>query len=346
MWSNGKYLFAYTMPLMALYGLSIGNYWTFLGFAFAFVFIPLVETVAKGSSENHDEVTEENRISMRFFDVLLYLNLPLLYFIVYFYFQQLSTYNSLELFGATLSVGIMVGSIGINVAHELGHRSTRYEQLMAQFLLIPALYMHFFIEHNQGHHKNVATDLDPASSRLNESIYAFWGRSVFGAYVSAWRIETKRLRKASKEVWSFANDMIVFHIIQAAYLTCVYFAFGVTAFLAAIAIAIVGILLLESVNYIEHYGLRRKKQENGRFERVMPWHSWNSDHVLGRIVLYELTRHSDHHFKASRKYQILRHHDESPQLPFGYPGAILVSLIPPIWFKIMNKKVQKYQSMG
>jgi len=133
--------------------------------------------------------------------------------------------------------------------------------------------------------------------------------------------------------------MIQFQLAQVGYLLVVGLLFGWKMLPFAVAIAVFGFLMLECVNYIEHYGLRRKLLPNGRYEKVSPRHSWNSDHELGRIVLYELTRHSDHHFKATRKYQILRHIDESPQLPLGYPTSILMALVPPLWFRVMNRRV-------
>ena len=248
----------------------------------------------------------------------------------------LATY---ELVGLVLSVGILVGANGINVAHELGHRSTSYEQHLSKLLLLPGLYQHFFIEHNLGHHKNVATPNDPATSRLGESIYAFWWRSVTGSYLSAWRIETNRLQKQGISFLSWQNQMLRFSLYTAIYLGVIAGVFGLTAMLFAIAAGITGFLLLESVNYIEHYGLVRSQMTSGRYEPVQPHHSWNSNHEVGRIFLYELTRHSDHHFKATRKYQVLRHFDDSPQLPQGYPASILMSLLPPLWFNRMNKRV-------
>jgi len=213
--------------------------------------------------------------------------------------------------------------------------------LMAKALLLTALYTHFFIEHNRGHHKHVATDKDPASARFGESIYAFWLRSVTGSYRNAWRLESKRLQRQGLPFWSWRNEMIRFQVYQVLYLALVGLIFGWQMIGYALAIAVFGFLLLESVNYIEHYGLRRKEIAPGRYEKVQPWHSWNSNHEMGRIFLYELTRHSDHHYKASRKYQILRHFDESPQLPFGYPTSIVISLIPPLWFALMNGRVKR-----
>jgi alkane 1-monooxygenase len=237
-------------------------------------------------------------------------------------------------------MGIFLGAMGINVAHELGHREKAYERFIAKLLLLPNLYMHFIIEHNRGHHVNIATKEDPASARYNEMLYSFWIRSVTMTYVSAWRLEAKRLRNEGKRFLSIHNEMIIFQIVQLAYLFLVWYFGGFVFLLSAILIAVVGFLLLETVNYIEHYGLSRKKMENGRYERVQPWHSWNSDHVLGRLILFELSRHSDHHFKANRKYQVLRHFDESPQLPYGYPMSMLMSFVPPLWFAVMNPRVK------
>jgi alkane 1-monooxygenase len=241
-------------------------------------------------------------------------------------------------------MGIFLGAMGINVAHELGHRDTWYEQLFAKLLLLPNLYTHFTIEHNRGHHVNIATDRDAASARYNEWLYAFWVRSVTTAYFSAWRLEAKRLRAEGKPVLSVHNEMIWLQLLQLGYLAVVWWIGGTFLLLSAIQIAAGGFLMLETVNYIEHYGLRRRKNESGRYERVQPWHSWNSNHELGRIMLYELTRHSDHHYKASRKYQVLRHFDESPQLPFGYPLSMICAMLPPLWFAIMNPRVKELEA--
>jgi alkane 1-monooxygenase len=344
MWKDAKYLLAFSMPLSALLGLFMGSYWTYLGIGFAFGIMPLVDYIVTPSTNNVEDVEEKGRIKQLFFDILLYLNLPLLYYIVFVYFSLMPSYSNMELSGATLSTGIMLGAVGINVAHELGHRHSAFEQTLAKLLLIPSLYMHFSIEHNNGHHKNVATDLDAASARKNEPIYTFWFRAILGEYLSAWQIESKRLHKKEISFWSLQNEMIQVHLIQTLYLIGVGYFWGATSMIAAVIASFIGILLLESANYIEHYGLRRKKLPNGHYEPVLPCHSWSSNHELGRIALYELTRHSDHHYKSTRKYQILKHYDESPQLPYGYPSCILISLIPPLWFGIMNKKLAAFQS--
>jgi alkane 1-monooxygenase len=235
----------------------------------------------------------------------------------------------------------LCGVFGINVGHELGHRVNKWEQGLAKALLLTSLYMHFFTEHNKGHHKRVATPEDPSSARYNEPVYLFYFRTIIFSYISAWHIANDEVRKKNKPVFSLQNEMIQFSFIQAGLVALIFFVFGWLVMLYFFAAALIGILLLETVNYIEHYGLQRKPTGEGKYERAMPEHSWNSDHVVGRIMLFELSRHSDHHYLASRKYQVLRHHDHSPQMPTGYPGMILLSLIPPAWFYVMNKRIKK-----
>jgi alkane 1-monooxygenase len=342
---DAKYLLAYALPLSAYLGLYYGGLWSAGGFYVGFIFLPLYELFSSGSPDNDNTIDEKERSGLLFFDVLLWMNIPLLYGLIYYLFVQLTNgqISGYEVPLAILSVGIVAGSSGINVAHELGHRQDKFSQILSKMLLLPELYMHFFIEHNLGHHKKVATVDDPATSRLGETIYAFWFRSVTGAFMSAWKLEAQRLKRIDVPTWSLRNNMIQFQILQLGYLSAVGFFFGWEMIVIAILVAIGGFTLLECVNYIEHYGLQRKKLSNGKYESVAPCHSWNSDHDLGRIFLYELTRHSDHHYKSTRKYQVLRHFDESPQLPYGYPGSILLALLPPVWFKVMHKKLGRLE---
>lgn len=348
MWKDAKYLIAYVAPLSAYLGIYLGGIWSFGSLYIGFGLIPLFELWLPGSTHNLTPAQEQRQARRRLFDWLLYLNLPILWGLVFYYLYTLQhrPLETYEVIGMTLNVGLIVGTIGINVGHELGHRTKRYEQLIAQALLLSALYMHFFIEHNRGHHKHVATALDPASAPAGLSIYAFWWRSVSGGYRNAWQLETTRLQRAGLSFWSLHNQMLVFQLVQLAYLGIAFWLFGPMGAVAVIAVAVVGFLLLESVNYIEHYGLRRRLLPNGRYEPVRPEHSWNSNHELGRIFLYELTRHSDHHYKASRKYQTLRHFEESPQLPTGYPGAILVALLPPLWYRMMHPRLAGWEGAG
>ena len=196
--------------------------------------------------------------------------------------------------------------------------------------------MHFQIEHNHGHHRNVATPEDPSTARKNEPIYLFWLRSISGVYINAWKISNRLSRSQSGFKYILHNKMILFTIVQLLYLLAIYYLFNWSTLLFAIACALVSVLLLESVNYIEHYGLLRSKINDLRYEPVQIHHSWNSNHPLGRIFLFELTRHADHHHQSNKPYQTLNYYKESPQLPMGYPAAILLSLLPPVWFNTVN----------
>ncbi|MFZ1749608.1 MAG: alkane 1-monooxygenase [Saprospiraceae bacterium] len=340
-----KYLLAYTIPLTTVAAIYFGGYYGGLTILVAFGLIPLMETFTPLDTNNLSAAEERQKDSHPFFTMMLYGNVILIYAILGYFIYSLSTYNHtvVEITLLVLSVGIMLGSNGINVAHELGHKPAKISKIASALLLLPNLYMHFTIEHNYGHHLKVGTPEDPATSRLGEHLFEFWWRSISQSYTSAWEIESTRLSKINKNIWSHHNQLIVFGCIQTGYIIGAGVIFSWLIAWALFLAGIVGILLLESINYIEHYGLLRKKLPNGRYELVEKFHSWNSDHEVGRILLYELTRHSDHHYKANKKYQILKHYDESPQLPFGYPTSIIIALIPPLWFKIMNPRVEEWR---
>jgi alkane 1-monooxygenase len=210
---------------------------------------------------------------------------------------------------------------------------------MAKILLLTSLYTHFFIEHNKGHHKHVSTPLDPSSAPRGMHLYRFWVRSAGGSWLKAWQIAAAELKKQGYPALHFRNEMLQLQLMQLVWLLGIGGLWGTVALLWYLPAAVMGFLLLETVNYIEHYGLSRKETMPGQYERPLPQHSWNSNHVLGRLMLFELSRHSDHHYMASRKYQVLRHHDAAPQLPTGYPGSMLLATIPPLWFWVMDKRL-------
>jgi len=339
-----KYLVAYILPFLVLMGFWLLGYWTFLGLIFIFFLVPILELFFPGTTENHSKDEEKERRKQKIFDWLLYLNVPLQYTLLISFLWVISqhTLATYELVGCVLSMGLTCSALGINVAHELGHRSKKSERFLSKALLLTSLNLHFFIEHNRGHHRFVATDEDPASSKYGQNLYAYLMQSPIRQYFSAWDIENSTRKRRGLKVWSLKNEMIQFQLIQLAFLAIIGLIFGLKAVVCFFIAAMLGILLLDVVNYVEHYGLRRKEISPGRYETVGPHHSWNSNQALGRIILYDLTRHSDHHFKASRKYQVLRHLEEAPQLPTGYPGMVLLALIPPIWFKVMNPRVENW----
>ncbi|MGA1379831.1 MAG: alkane 1-monooxygenase [Chitinophagaceae bacterium] len=337
-----KYLSPWIFFLGGWIAFTSTGWMVWLNMIWAWICVPLAELLIKPDPTNLDTAEEELVKNDPIYDWLLYGVVIVQYALLFLFLQSISdpSLSKWDFTGRILVMGLLCGSFGINVAHELGHRVNKMEQTFAKLLLLTSLYMHFFTEHNKGHHKNVATPNDPSSARKDESVYRFYFRTIFFSYLSAWHIANEESRKKTGKAFSFQNEMIWFQLIQLGFVGLIYFYFGSTAFFAFLGAAFTGILLLETVNYIEHYGLQRQQLENGKYERAMPEHSWNSDHVMGRLMLFELSRHSDHHYLASRKYQVLRHHEQAPQMPTGYPGMMLLSLVPPLWFAIMNRRLQ------
>ncbi|MFN8293749.1 MAG: alkane 1-monooxygenase [Chitinophagales bacterium] len=341
-----KYLSAFLSVVAIFVSLMAGGWWTFFSLFYAFFLIPFLELFLPGTEENMSKQEEEIVKKDWHYDLIVWAIVPVQLGMMAYFLYRVSQPNLawFEMAGLVVSFGISCGVFGINVAHELGHRNTKHEQFMAKILLWTTQYLHFFIEHNRGHHKNVSTTEDPASSRYGETLYTFYFRTISGSWRSAWQLEKDRLAKNGATVWSLKNEMLVYQIIQVATLLIILALLGIKTLLLYMASALIGALLLETVNYIEHYGLQRKKIDNAYYEKVMPAHSWNSNHPIGRLMLFELTRHSDHHYMASRKYQILRHFDQSPQMPTGYPGMMVLATIPPLWFKVMHKQIEKYKA--
>ncbi|MFM7671330.1 MAG: alkane 1-monooxygenase [Bacteroidota bacterium] len=338
-----KYGLPFILFLAAGYAFTARGWTVWLPMMLVWVLIPSLELLIPPRAENLSSAEEEMARQDKFYDYLLYLSVPMQYLMLYLFLwsMQDNDITGWERIARIGAMGILCGSFGINVAHELGHRVNRFEQFLAKSLLLTSLYMHFFTEHNKGHHKRVATPEDPSSARYGEMLYTFWFRTVFMGYLSAWHIAGEECSKKGRSKFGLHNEMIRFQLLQVGLISLIYWTFGGWILLYFLAAAAMGILLLETVNYIEHYGLQRKATGEGTYERAMPEHSWNSDHMIGRLFLFELSRHSDHHYLASRKYQILRHHDGSPQMPTGYPGMILLSLLPPAWFAVMNPRIKK-----
>lgn len=341
--SDVKYLLAYTIPISAIISIQLGGVWSFTTVIYAFGFIPIWEALINPDNMKLDEKQIESRLANRFFDFMLYFNIIIVFSILFYGVNYLVS-NDLYLFekiGLILSIGIVLGTNGINVAHELGHRQKLWERMLGKILLMPAFYMHFYLEHNFGHHQHVGTPKDPATSKINQSVFSFWITSISGQISNAIRIQKNLLRKSNRSFLSIYNDFFYYQIFQFGYLVIIGLLLGSSAIIFSLLISLTGILLLETINYIEHYGLTRSVK-GSRYERVTPMHSWNSNHAIGRLVLYELTRHSDHHHRASKKYQILESIEKSPQLPFGYTTSMLIALVPPIWFKLMNKRIPNH----
>jgi len=240
--------------------------------------------------------------------------------------------------GLAVVAGITSG-LGINTGHELGHKKSAFERNLAKIVLAVPVYGHFWIEHNRGHHRDVSTPDDPASSRMGESIYKFALREVPGAFRRAWAIEKDRLERRGKSAWHSDNQILQSMALSLAIQLGLLIAFGWLMIPFLILHNIFAWWQLTSANYVEHYGLLRLREANGRFERCQPWHSWNSNHIYSNLVLFHLERHSDHHAHPLRRYQSLRHFDDLPTLPSGYFGSYLLAYVPWIWYRVMDKRL-------
>jgi len=338
-----KYLLVHLLPLSTLYAFHASGWHTFLPILLFFFIIPALELLLPIDSANFEEKVAADKKNESIYDWLLYVAVPVqvLTLIYFLFIIQATPFGTLEFWMRTLAMGLMCGVLGINVGHELGHRHNRVEQFLGEILLLTSLNTHFLPYHNGGHHLNVATPKDPATAAKNQWLYTFWFTSHFGSYVQAWRLENNLMRHQGKAIFSLHNRMVVYTIANILLVTAIYSFFGGVTLFAFVVAAIIGIGLLETVNYIEHYGLQRKLNEKGKYEPVRHHHSWNSDHVLGRAILFNLSRHSDHHYNGSIKYQVLKSVPKCPQMPTGYPGMLVLAFFQPLWFLVMNRALEK-----
>ncbi len=332
---------AYLMPVSAVAGYYLGGVYTFLTPFLAFAVIPLLDFVI-GADRTNPAPEELEALARKWsfrFVTILYVPVQVALVIWGAYVVTHAPLTAIDLTGLVLSIAIATGGIGITVAHELCHKKSFVEKTLGKTLLMTVSYMHFYIEHNLGHHVNVCTPKDPATARLGESFYAFYPRTVIGSFRSAWRTEVERVQRAGYSKWSRHNQMLWFIALPILFAGALGLAFGGKAILYFFAQSLLAFSLLEAVNYLEHYGLERREIAPGRYEKVGLMHAWNTDHRFTNYFLFRLQRHVDHHIHPGRRYQTLRSFDESPQLPAGYPGMVLLALIPPLWRKVMDPRV-------
>ncbi len=245
-----------------------------------------------------------------------------------------------ERIGIILSAGYIGSTFGINSAHELIHRKEKFDQFIGGIMLSLECYSSFKVEHIRGHHALVSTPMDASSAPLGMSIYRFLPRAWIMNPVNGFKLEAKRLKAKGLSAWHWRNELIWWALLSFSYVFLSYLAFGVLGAVFFVAQAFMAITVLEAVNYVEHYGLERKKLENGRYERVTHLHSWNASEKRVSSVLLNLQRHSDHHAHAAKHYQTLNHYDDSPQLPTGYFGMMHLAFWPKKWFEVMDPLVE------
>jgi alkane 1-monooxygenase len=346
------YLSCFLLPFWVILGYNLGGYWNFLCIGLIFIVVPILDFFVGGDAENVEDTQMQSVSDEKFYRYVtytwVYVQVAMIFWGAYIFVA--GNLTPILLFGFLSGIAQISGGIGITVAHELGHQKSEIERFYSKVLLMTVCYMHFYIEHNRGHHVHVATPLDPATSRKDENFYLFWYRSVTDGWISAWKIETTRLQKKNVSIWSYENEMLRFTALPI--LFCIVLLAAVSLYTGQIqwgvpvfffVQSVMGFSLLEIINYIEHYGILRRQTAEGRYERVNPIHSWNSNQVISNFFLFQLQRHSDHHANATRRYQVLRHFEESPQLPNGYPAMIWMALFPPIWKKVMNNRLEKWE---
>ncbi len=314
--------------------------WFLLPFLGNYILAPLLDWAIGEDQNNPPEEVVMQLDRDPYYRRLTYIVVPL-HFVALFGCAWYALTQPLSWWGfALLSIiaGLTAG-LAINTAHELGHKNSKLEKALARIVLAVPGYGHFSVEHNRGHHMDVSTPEDPASSRMGESIYKFAVREIPGAFRRAWQVEKERLVQRDRPVWHRSNPILQSYAITAAISLFLVVAFGWQAIPFLLLHNLFAYSQLTSANYVEHYGLLRARDANGRYERCQPHHSWNSNHVVSNLVLFHLERHSDHHTNPLRRYQSLRHFDDLPTLPNGYFGMYVLAYLPWLWFRVMDKRV-------
>lgn len=336
----------YLVPLSVITGFYLGGWFTFFTPVMVFGVIPVLDLLMKKYTINPTGEQEQALLSDYRYKMLTWFCAPFQVSLVFWACIMIwkVPMSRIEFIGLTVSLGVSSGILGINVAHELVHRVNRkLEPFLGQLMLSTCLYMHWGLEHVVGHHRYVATPEDPATARLGEGVFLFLPRTILGGLIKVFQFEQSRLKRNNSRFLSIKNRLLKYLLIETAILAGIFFFLPRSVFIMFVCQSLIAIGLLEIVNYIEHYGLLRK-QIDGKYETTKPWHSWNSSNLLTNLFLFNLQRHSDHHYKPGRRYQILRHFDESPQLPTGYAGMIWLAAIPPLWKKFMNPRVERLRN--
>lgn len=351
LWLIGLVVPSLAFVAIGMWALTGWGVWLWLGPVVILGIVPAIDLMTGLDRSNPPDDVIEQLEQDRYYRWITYLFLPIQYagFVAAMWMvaggevfgQTLATWEKV---GIAISIGC-IGGIGINTAHELGHKKEANERWLSKVALAQSFYGHFYIEHNRGHHVRVATPEDPASSRMGETFYRFWPRTVLGSLRSAWELEAKRYRRKGTHPFHLGNDVLNAWVMSAVLWAALVAWLGVGILPYLVVQAVVGFSLLEVVNYLEHYGmLRQKVGRTGkeRYERVLPQHSWNSNNIATNVLLYHLQRHSDHHANPTRRYQTLRDFEESPVLPTGYAGMIVLAAVPPLWRRVMDERVLRH----
>jgi alkane 1-monooxygenase len=324
---------------------SFPNLFSYFLLAFVFVVVPILDLLIGKDEFNPDENLEvPNLENDKYYRLLTILCMPIYFFILSF---SMWVFVSVELsilgkIGWVTSIGVFGSVFAINAAHELMHKNNKVEQFISGILLSLVCFSSFKIEHIRGHHVYVSTPHDHSSATFNQSLYNFLQKALSYNFVFAFQLEKNRLQKKGLGIFHWQNELLWWYLLSIFWLSCALIAFGILGAIFFLATSFIAVVLLEIINYVEHYGLERKLKKNNKYEPVTHRHSWNSSFLFTNLLLFQLQRHSDHHAYPKRRYQSLRHHDDSPQLPFGYATMVVIALCPPLWRTIMNPRVKEY----
>ena len=336
------------MPLAAWLGARSGHPGLFAWFPlfFLFVLLPLADQAVGHDPGNPAPADEATLAADRWFRLLTLLAVPVQYAVLAWSLRHWAQagFGLAGGIGWLLSLGVVGGVLAINVAHELIHKDTRLERVAGGLLLASVGYHGFKVEHLRGHHVLVATPEDASSARFGQSLWRFLPRALLHNTRNAWRLEAERLRRRGLRGWHWRNELLGWSALWLGLAGIAFAVLGMPGLLAFVVQGLVAACALEIINYVEHYGLSRRRLADGRYERTTHLHSWNADFALTNLLLFHLQRHSDHHAHASRRYQVLRHHRDSPQLPGGYAAMFVLALFPPLWFRVIHPRLQRWQA--
>lgn len=343
------WLASLTAPLIPVIGVWLYFYtgaspWAlFFPLAYTFLWVPLADILFGEDRHNPPEEVVPLMSADNYYRVLLYIGGALLFTQFFVVAWFLGTHSVPWWAYLALTLGTGFTSAGsILIGHELGHKQNLLDRVGAQVIMGLVGYGHFRVEHNRGHHVSVATPEDHVSARMGESIYAFVVREIPGAFRRGWKLEKERLEKAGKSAWSLHNEILLSWALTVAIAIALIATFGWVTVPFILIHHVYSWYGLTQANYVEHYGLMRQKLASGRYELPEPRHSWNTNHIYSNLISFHLQRHSDHHANALRPYQSLRDFEDLPRLPSGYPGCFGLAMIPPLWFKVMDKKLMDW----
>ena len=323
-------------------GLLINPSWSVSPFIWVFILVPIIDLVLPYLSKQDADLKEN--VLHNFFILII---LPCILFLIVFGLMVVSDSTISILVAAALgaAVGMSGGSIGITTAHELIHRQNKYMRGIGVLLLVLCCYGHFRIEHVYGHHKHVATKEDPATARRGENFYFYFIRCVINSVISSWNIEKNILDKKNINTLSLQNRMLHYFVLEIIFLFIAFFIAGINGLVFVLFHSFVSVILLELVNYIQHYGLERK-MHNGKYERFTDHHSWNSRHISANWSTFNLGLHAEHHQSASKHYPLLSQEEKVIEMPANYSIMLIMALIPPLWFFVMDKKINKLKTIN